>query len=394
MNILSFSSPELQSIILQKSENFVGRDFVFTAIDDFLHRYQKGYLTIIGVPGSGKSAILAKYVKQNPQTIYYNAQIAGKYRAEVFFPDICTQLSLRLDNFAQTPPQPTPQGTREIIFANANEGSWLFSLLLQQISDKLAPDEKLIIIIDALDAIDIHSQPVATNLFYLPRYLPNQVYFIFSRRPYKKFHSGLLIEAPSQFLDLSDYSVENKQDIQSYIERDLTPLPPFPSREGRKDDLPDFVKQENKNYSPPFIGEVLGERSHLIGENEDNFMYVQQIIKAIADGFYSQHENLDSLPLDLEAYYQQHWQKMQGEGLPDIAVDLLRLLTAAETPPMSTLAISEAINADVYDVAEILENWLEFLQETRIGQEIRYKLYHHSFRDWLGKISSSKTFGS
>ncbi|HEY9801481.1 MAG TPA: ATP-binding protein [Leptolyngbyaceae cyanobacterium] len=385
MNTLSFSSPELQSIILQKSENFVGRDFVFTAIDDFLHRYQKGYFTIVGVPGSGKSAILAQYVKQNPQTIYYNAQIAGKHRVEVFFPDICTQLSLRLDNFAQTPPQPTPQETREIIFANANEGSWLFSLLLQQISDKLAPDEKLIIIIDALDAVDIHSQPVATNLFYLPRYLPNQVYFIFSRRPYIKSHAGLLIEAPSQVLDLSDYSVENRQDIQAYIESDLTP---FPSREGGEDDLLDFVKDENQNYSPPLIGEGLGERSQLIGENEDNFMYVQQIMKAIADDFYSQPENFDSLPPDLEAYYQQHWQKMQGEGLSDIAVDLLRLLTAAETPAMSTLAMSEAINADVYDVAEILENWLEFLQETRIGQEIRYKLYHHNFRDWLGKIIS------
>jgi hypothetical protein len=53
MNSLSFSASV-------KSENFVGRDFIFTAINKFLHRYPKGYFTIVGVPGSGKSAILAQ----------------------------------------------------------------------------------------------------------------------------------------------------------------------------------------------------------------------------------------------------------------------------------------------------------------------------------------------
>lgn len=383
------TSPEFPPIILEKSQNFVGRDFIFTAIDDFLHRYQKGYFTIVGVPGSGKSAILAQYVKQNPHTIYYNAQIAGKNRVEVFLQDIATQLSLWLDNFSHTSPQPSPQETKQLLIEPATEGSWLFSLLLQQISDKLQPDDKLIIIIDALDAIDLNSQPVATNLFYLPRYLPNQVYFIFSRRPYKKSHSGLLIEAPSQVLDLSDYAAENREDIKAYIQRNLTPLPPFPCREGGKEQSPDFVGGEVKDdYSPVLAGEGLGEKLHLINENEENFMYVHDILKAIAEGFYSESDQINHIPPNLAAYYQQHWQKMQGEGLSDVAVDLLRILTAAEIQPMSTVTISQIINADVYDVAEIMENWLEFLQETRNGKEIRYKLYHDSFRDWLAKVIS------
>ena len=378
MNTLSFSSPELQSIILSKTENFVGRDFIFTAINNFLHRYPKGYFTIVGVPGSGKSAILAQFVRQNPHTIYYNAQMSGKNRVEAFFPEVCTQLNLLLENLSSTPPQPSPQTMTETGFINANEGSWLFSTLLQQVSENL-PDQKIIIVIDGLDGIDINSQAVGTNLFYLPRYLPDQIYFIFARRPYQKYHSGLLIEAPSQILDLADYPVENREDVKKYIQRNLTPLTLLPYK--------GMGEQEFSN-SPLLPEEGLGERSNLIDKNEDNFMYVQQVLTAFAEGFYDQPENINSIPLDLESYYQQHWQKMQGEGLSDVAMDILRVLTAEETQAMSTVAISQIIKADVFDVAEILETWLEFLQEIHTNKETKYQLYHHSFRLYLYDYST------
>jgi hypothetical protein len=371
MNSLSFSASA-------KSENFVGRDFVFSAINNFLHRYPKGYFTIVGVPGSGKSAILAQFVRQNPHTIYYNAQIVGKNRVEAFFPEVCTQLNLLLENLSSTPPQPSPQTMTEIGFINAHEGSWLFSTLLQQVSDNL-PDQKIIIVIDGLDGIDINSQAVGTNLFYLPRYLPDQIYFIFARRPYQKYHSGLLIEAPSQILDLADYPVENREDVKKYIQRNLTPLTLLPYK--------GMGEQEFSN-SPLLPGEGLGERSNLIDKNEDNFMYVQQVLTAFAEGFYDQPENINSIPLDLESYYQQHWQKMQGEGLSDVAMDILRVLTAEETQAMSTVAISQIIKADVFDVAEILETWLEFLQEIHTNKETKYQLYHHSFRLYLYDYST------
>ena len=374
MNTLSFSSPELQSIILSKTENFVGRDFIFSAINNFLHRYPKGYFTIVGVPGSGKSAILAQFVRQNPHTIYYNAQIAGKNRVEAFFPEVCTQLNLLLENLSSTPPQPSPQTMTEIGFINAHEGSWLFSTLLQQVSENL-PDQKIIIVIDGLDGIDINSQAVGTNLFYLPRYLPDQIYFIFARRPYQKSHSGLLIEAPSQILDLADFQRENREDIKAYIRRNLTPLTPLPYK--------GMGEQESSN-SPLLRGEGLGER---FNENEDNFMYVQQILKAMTDGFYSAN-NFEQIPPYLETYYQQHWQKMQGHGLSDVAMDILRVLTAEETQPMSTVAISKIIKADVFDVAEIMETWLEFLQEIHTNKETKYQLYHHSFRLYLHDYST------
>ena len=361
MNSLSFSASA-------KSENFVGRDFVFTAINNFLHRYPKGYFTIVGVPGSGKSAILHQLVRQKPDIIYYHAQIPGQNRVQEFLIDVCRQLITKFQSCLNRKNQHFD-----------NYDSSVFSLLLQQISERLAIGSKLIIIVDGLDAINLENQAIGTNLFHVPRYLPDQVYFIFARRPYKRSHTGLLIEAPSQVLDLSDYARENREDVKRYIERNLTSLTLLPYQGRGKQEFSNSPDQDN-SYSPLLTGEGLGVR---FNENEDNFMYVQQILTAFAEGFYDQPENINSIPLDLENYYQQHWQKMQGEGLSDVAVNVLRVLTNQEMQPISTVAISQMINADVFDVAEIMETWLEFLQEIREGKQIKYQLYHHSFRLYL-----------
>ena len=90
---------EFQQVISEKNDNFVGRSFVFTAINEFLHRQNRGYFTIVGEPGSGKSAILARYVRENPQVVYYNAQLEGKNRVEEFLKCVYTQL---VEWFAQS----------------------------------------------------------------------------------------------------------------------------------------------------------------------------------------------------------------------------------------------------------------------------------------------------
>ncbi|MEH2013610.1 ATP-binding protein [Nostoc sp.] len=392
---------EFEQIIQEKSHNFVGREFVFTAINNFLHRHNQGYFTIIGAPGSGKSAILAKYVTNNPQVIYYNAELEGKNRADEFLINICTQLIHQYSlNYTSLPD-------------NATEGSWFFSSLLQQISDELEPDQKLIIAIDGLNCIDRNSQPPGTNLFYLPRYLPDGVYFLLTRRPFLREKSGLLIETPSQSLDLADYPEQNRQDIQAYIQNYLTPLTPLPY-EGRGE----------QDYSPPLVGEGLGERSnlkswlsnHYINEQEfcdrlttlgeNNFMYISQVISAIpslrdatrtvsfstrrsananAENFYPEPFWYNQLPLGLEAYYQQHLHKMiPPEQGTEYSIDVLNVLIQQQKA-ISVDAIAQIIDTDEYEVEEVLENWLEFLQQQGIASETHYSLYHSNFRDWLGR---------
>jgi hypothetical protein len=203
--------------------------------------------------------------------------------------------------------------------------------------------------------------------------------------------SGLLIETPSQSLDLADYPEENRRDIQTYIQNYLTPLTPLPY-EGRG----------GQDYSPPLVGEGLGERSslkswlsnHQINEeefcdrittlSENNFMYVSQIIGAIADNFYPEPFDYHQLPPGLEAYYQQHLHKMfPPEQWTEYSTDVLNVLIQQEKA-ISVDAIANTINTDEYEVEEVLESWLEFLHQEQIDGEIYYSLYHSSFRHWLG----------
>jgi len=356
---------EFRQLIREKSANFVGREFVFAAINNFFSRQNRGYFTIVGAPGSGKSAILAKYVSENPQVIYYNAEVAGKNRAEEFLAIVCSELLRRIGN------------------GNASEGSWFLSLLLQKISDLLSPDERLIIAIDGLDRIDANHQPPGTNLFYLPRYLPDKVYFILTRRPFLREKSGLLIEAPFQILDLSAYPEENRQDVRNYINKYLstTPTPPF--LRGVGGDL-NINQQE-------FI-------EQLIAETDNNFMYLSQILPVIAEKLVagSLGEELRNpvylgepgfLTPGLAAYYQNHWQQMIGNSLDSIELAVMKVLSQ-QKHLISAELIAEMIDEDEYDVEEVLENWREFLHQEIIRGENCYSFYHPKFRDWLSQNTS------
>jgi hypothetical protein len=227
-----------------------------------------------------------------------------------------------------------------------------------------------------------------------------------------KERSRLLIEAPSQILDLGDYPEQNRDDVQAYIRQCLTPLTPLGKggtrienslgKEGTK------MEESESSNSPPFLRGAGGDlkswlATHTINEQEfcnrltaqteNNFMYLSEILAAITEGFYSQALKLARLPPNLEAYYQSHWQRMAGKELSSVELGILRCLVTLQpslAPPLKSEGISaqliaETIDEDEYDVEVVLENWIEFLQQEQIDGETRYSLYHSSFRDWLGQ---------
>ncbi|MEG3972673.1 ATP-binding protein [Microcoleus sp. T2B6] len=361
---------EFQQLLREKTEHFTGRKFVFSAISDFLNSHSRGYFTIVGTPGCGKSSILAQYVTAHPRSIYYNAAVEGKNRAEDFLASVCTQL---IDKYLAANGE-----TSEIVKLRSqlqnlesDDGSWFLSLLLQQISDKLnvacetaRHRQKLIIVIDSVDAIARTSQPPSTNLFYLPRYLGDRTYFILARRPFLREKSGLLIETPSQTLDLRDYPAQNREDVLNYIQQYLSTAPDLTQ--------PEFCQQ-------------------LATVSENNFMYLSQMLPAInenshPDATLGESSLVSEVPSGLAAYYQNHWLRMGGEGLSAIDLSVLNVLVKSPTG-LSVSAIANIIDQDEYDVEKTLDNWIEFLNKQEIEGEICYSLYHNSFREWLGKQS-------
>jgi len=370
---------EFQRLIRDKSAKFVGREFVLAEIAGFLHRHDRGNITLVGAPGTGKSAILAKFVASNPGTIYYSAEVEGKNDAGEFLATICTQL------MSQGEALPARTAEPQSLSAPTLRP---YSLLLQEISDRLAPEDRLVIAIDGLDRIDPNSQSPDSNLFYLPRYLPERVYFLLARRPFLREKSGLLIESPSQLLDLGNYPEQNQADVRAYIERSLT-HPSQPS-EGTGEEnsplAPAFLRLALKSWLTAHYISEADFTQQLAAKSENNFAYLSYILPAIAEGFYPEPLQFDRLPAGLEAYYQQHWQKMGGENLSSLELGVLRALAQQEQPVPVGL-VAEMIDEDEYDVGEVLENWLEFLVERRAGGEVCYSLYHSSFRDWLrGRI--------
>jgi len=344
---------EFQQIIQEKTQNFVDRPFIFNAIKKFLYRHNCGYFTIVGAPGCGKSAILAKYVINNPSAVYYNAQVADKNHADKFLRSVCKQLMQRLDNGDTVLPD------------NVTEGSWFLSLLLQRISNKLKPNQNLIITIDALDAININHQPPGSNVFYLPKYLPQGVYFVLAQRPYLREKSGIFIETPSQILNLAAYPEQSQIDTLVYIRQYLTLLK--------------GLQEKSHIDNEQLI-------TYLSTESEGNFMYLSQILPSIANGFYPEALHRHRLSRNLEIYYQQHWQKIKAQGLSSTALEVLYVLTSIEKgKKVSVKAITEVIGKDEYEVEEVLENWLEFLVQQKVSTETHYCFYHDSFRDWLAE---------
>ncbi len=76
-------------------------------------RADRGYFTLIGAPGSGKSFILAKYVTENPSVVYYSAQIEGKNQADQFLATICTQLINHYPHVGAQHVMPLPDNATE-----------------------------------------------------------------------------------------------------------------------------------------------------------------------------------------------------------------------------------------------------------------------------------------
>ncbi|MEH2145503.1 hypothetical protein [Nostoc sp.] len=140
-------------------------------------------------------------------------------------------------------------------------------------------------------------------------------------------------------------------------------------------------------------------RHRLTTLSENNFMYLSQVISAIpslrdatrtvsfanAENFYPEPFWYNQLPPGLEAYYQQHLHKMiPPEQGTEHSIDVLNVLIQQQKA-ISVDTIAQIIDTDEYEVEEVLENWLEFLQQQRIASETHYSLYHSNFRDWLGR---------
>jgi len=80
------------SYIEEKTQGFVGRQFVFDAIDQFINKNSRGYVLVRSDPGIGKTALAAQIVKKRGYIHHFNIRPEGVNKASDFLKNVCAQL--------------------------------------------------------------------------------------------------------------------------------------------------------------------------------------------------------------------------------------------------------------------------------------------------------------
>ncbi|BBC26653.1 KGGVGR-motif variant AAA ATPase [Pseudanabaena sp. ABRG5-3] len=347
---LSHIPSQFQSLITDKTEGFVGREYVFDAINAFIANNSNGYFTIIGDPGQGKTTLLAKYVLDNDYIAHFNLSLQGQNRADQFLESLCNQLINRY----QLPYDPLP--------SNATQDGEFLSQLLDEASQN-RNDQPIVIAIDALDEVDQTSYRDAANILYLPPYLPHGVYFILTRR--RGVEIPLTGFTSSQLLDLFDYQIDSERDVRTYIQKRVSGSEQLRLRiEERGETITSFTDK-------------------IIEKCECNFIYLRYMLLDIETGLYKDL-TLEGFPQGIQSYYEFHWRQMgmKSDPLPVEKIKIAYILGEVREP-ISRRKICGLSGEEEYTVQQVLNEWQQFLHEFISGSEKYYSVYHSSFHDFL-----------
>ena len=340
---------EFELLIREKTKSFCGRKYVFNSIEKFFVNNPNGYFTVVGDAGMGKTALAAQYIVEHPEVIcFFNIRAEGMNHPHLFLKKIRNQLRQRYD-------------------LHIGDDADL-STILTMSSEKLIANERLVIVVDALDEVD---QESSGNLLLLPTILPKHVYFILTRRPYNQDEKRLQVSPniPTQELNLNEYSNENNQDVKEYILQ-------FLNNEEYQNALRQWIERQNHISVHDFVNTIAAK-------SENNFMYLRCVVPAIADGFYDD-KSLDALPIGLQGYYYNHWQimGMMSKPLPEDKIKIIYVMSALRRAASRPL-IAKYSQQKELTVQGVLREWAQFLHKQEDTQLIRYRFYHESFIDFL-----------
>lgn len=339
------------TLIAEKTKDFVGRQFVFDALDSFLSEEKSGYFAIRGEPGIGKSALMGQLVKRRDLIHHFNVIQQNIRLPELFLGNICAQLIIRYKLDLKIPDEPM--------------GS---SVLLEQCLHQAAANSAnlpIIIALDSLDEAEWRLLPPRVNVHFLPPILPEGVYVVLTTRPDK--------DIPLQVVSRRDLDIEpedkkgNLLDIRAYLET-----------YAKRNEMQGWLS-EWKITNTDFVNELLQK-------SQGNFMYLRYVLPAIESGKL-RRGGVGELPKGLQSYYLSHWAQMKEEVGGDFKETHEKVICvlAVMTEPVSLDEVSDWTKIERRKVQRIVQAWEPFLLESISNGEQLYRLYHASFADFLAK---------
>ena len=358
----TLTDSEFDALIESRTQQFVGREYVYQAFETFKQNHDRGYFTVVSEPGTGKTAIAANYVKsENPYTPhYFNIESEGNNTPEQFLNSIRRQLINRYS----------------LKDAQAQDAN--LTTLLNLIARTLGEGESLVIVIDALD--EVKQEPGPQNILNLPRYLPERIYFFLTRTHYIDIQRCLLTDKNTYYdeVDLRDMKEYSRHDIAKYLDLLLY----------HDDETSSKLEQwlKNNEYTKEYTKEAF--KQSVLEKIDDNFMYASCLMYSILNQEEYQQFNLDDLPSKLIEYYDWHWRRM-GMDNPENSLKKYILYLIKEVKEQSgdiyDEAIADILNIETETVQRItLHEWYKYFRlKGDNNGPYYYTFYHNKFFEYL-----------
>jgi hypothetical protein len=338
-------------------ERYVGRRWLEESLDDFLGGRDRGYFVLEAQAGLGKTSFLAHLVRSR-HYIHHFAELAPGIDGNLAGArNLAAQLAVswKLRDFDTYVPV-------------ASLGSEYLQKTISAAAEKrneLKPEEKIVILIDALDQV---VESGGQNPLTLPRHLPKGVYFVVSQRPGT---AGIFTTTARQIATIEKDDQRNIRDLREYLKAAFA--------------SPRLAGKINETGSEPNqLVELLVEKSSGI------WVYAHFVLADLEAGLRSA-KRLDELPSGLWRYYADFfagWKVRNPQEWDAFGRKLLvALAVCQEEIPLAFLCQMVGISL-VDEAKSLLQNaWASIVVLKPKGQA-EFSFYHASTRDFaLGEVA-------
>jgi len=165
--------------------------------------FPSGYIILKGEPGIGKTALMANLVRQRKWIHYFVTE--GTDSTESFLASICSQLIVKYKLSYSKLPECEPEKRIPTYKEFMDE-----KLLPQAIEI----DNKVVILVDALDEAKRSPLDGELNILGLPKALPEGVFFIVTSREADDEHFYV---NNNRRIDIKDDDDDNLNDVRKYV---------------------------------------------------------------------------------------------------------------------------------------------------------------------------------
>lgn len=360
----SIRKQDFGRLIHEKTQGFVGRQFVFDAVDEFVRTHPRGYFFVRGDPGIGKTALVAQLVKDHGYVHHFNVRADGINTAGIFLQNICSQLIVQY------------RLGHESIPSEATQDGRFFNNLLDEVAKRLGPEKKAIIVIDALDEVDAAGMPQGVNPLFLPVSLPTGVYIVLTMRKEtldrRKEPIHIRVDCEYNTFHIEHDSKHNMADIRLYVD----------------------IATERPGIHAYMAAQGVDKGKFitlLVEKSQGNFMYLHYVLPEIEAGAY-RDQRLDALPSGLRNYYEDHWRRMRGHSENEedwfmYKLPVVMALTVVQAPVSIDLIADFSGVQERVRIRAVLREWAQFLHIDEVLHEDaiqkRYRIYHDSFQDFI-----------